>query len=326
MAFRFSQDLRVARRRRCAPWMLALTSCIAVAGWSPVLAHSAFGGERPPAAEATQDEGKSKKEDGKKETAEKGAEEKPSKPEKPKKLGKPETWDAETVAEVVLLAYGGRPALDYVCTNGREEGVIKLAAGEGNPPIEGKFTLNFLRKESSDRDNVRIEVELPNPKGEEPQQFAFGYNGAANWAAKDRQPTVLTPEAQSSFLASLVHDYMALLRFREDGAKVERLGDERVAGIDTVVLELTHRDGSKTKYFISGKTYRILHLEYEVKPTTSDKSVKLRESFYDFRAVQNVLVPMRKVLYEDSKFKQEIELKEVRYRLQKVDEEIFQHY
>ncbi len=179
--------------------------------------------------------------------------------------------------------------------------------------IEGKFTLNFLRKESSDRDNVRIEVELPNPKGEEPQQFAFGYNGAANWAAKDRQPTVLTPEAQTSFLASLVHDYMALLRFREDGAKVERLGDERVAGIDTVVLELTHRDGSKTKYFISGKTYRILHLEYEVKPT-SDKSVKLRESFYDFRAVQNVLVPMRKVLYEDSKFKQEIELKEVRYK------------
>lgn len=245
------------------------------------------------------------------------------KAEKPKKLGKPETWDAETLAEVVILAYGSRPVLEYVCTNAREEGFIRIANGDERPPIEGKFKQFFLRRESSDRDNVRIEVELPDPLGGDPQELAFGFNGFTNWAAQNRKPITLTPQADASFKASLVNDYMSLLRFREDGSKIEKVSSEKITGIDTFVVELTRRDGSKTRYYISSKTFRVLHLEYELKDPGVEKPVKFRESFYDFRAVQNVLVPMRKVLYEDGKFKQEIELREVRYRLAKLDEDIF---
>ncbi len=252
------------------------------------------------------------------------------KAEKPKKLGKPETWNGELLAEVVLLAYGSRPVIEYVCTNAREEGFIRIANGEDRPPIEGKFKQQFLRRETSDRDNVRIEVELPDPQGGEPQELAFGFNGFTGWATQNRRPIALTPQADASFRASLINDYMSLLRFREDGSKVEKVGAEKITGIDTYILELTRPDGSKTRYFVSSKTYRILHLEYELKESGDEpgkeKIIKFRESFYDFRAVQNVLVPMRKVLYEDGKFKQEIELREVRYRLAKLDEDVFLRY
>ncbi len=247
------------------------------------------------------------------------------KAEKPKKLGKPETWDGETLAEVVIFAYGSRPVIEYVCTNSREEGFIRIANGEDRPPIEGKFKQFYLRRETSDRDNVRIEVELPDPQGGAPQELAFGFNGFTNWATQNRQPITLTPQAEASFKASLTNDYMSLLRFREDGSKVEKIRDEKISGIDTFVLELTRRDGTKTRYFISSKTFHILHLEYELKDAGVETPVKFRESFYDFRAVQNVLVPMRKVLYEDGKFKQEIELREIRYRLAKLDEDIFRN-
>ncbi len=247
------------------------------------------------------------------------------KAEKPKaaKPGKPETWDGETIAEIVIYAYGSRPVIDYVFTNARLEGVIKIMGGEDAPPVEGKILEHILRRETSDRNCVRIEVELPDPQGDEPQQLVFGFNGYTNWAAQNRQPITLTTQAQATFLASLKHDYLALLRYKEDGASVTRVPGERIMGIDTIGLELTRRDGSKTKYFISSQTYRILHLEYEVQPAPEDKPLKFRESFYDFRAVQNLLVPMRKELYENGKLKQRIEFRDARFRLAKLDEDIF---
>ncbi|MGQ9897678.1 MAG: hypothetical protein ACUVR8_09015 [Acidobacteriota bacterium] len=247
------------------------------------------------------------------------------KAEKPKaiKLNKPETWDGETVAEIVIYAYGSRPVIDYVFTNARLEGIIKIAADDKRPPIEGKILEYILRRETSDRNCVRIEVELPGSQDNEPQQLVFGFNGYTSWVVQNRQSITLTPEAQATFLASLKHDYFALLRYKEDGTTVTRVPGERIMGIDTIGLELTHRDGAKTKYFISSQTYHILHLEYEVQPTPNDKPLRFRESFYDFRPVQNLLVPMRKELYENGKFKQRIEFRDVRFRLAKLDEDIF---
>lgn len=320
----------VSHRRRmwrcCGLALLAFLSAPPPAPWKAAAAGQAAQ-DAPKSPEgkggAQRDEKPSDKKRAKE--AEDAAKDKTPKTEKPKavKLGKPETWDGETVAEIVIYAYGSRPVIDYVFTNARLEGVIKIAAGDDRPPIEGKILEYILRRETSDRNCVRIEVELPDPQGDEPQQLVFGFNGYTNWAAQNRQSITLTPQAQATFLASLKHDYMALLRYKEDGTTVTRVPGERIMGIDTIGLELTHRDGAKTKYFISSQTYRILHLEYEVQPTPDDKPLKFRESFYDFRPVQNLLVPMRKELYENGKFKQRIEFRDVRFRLAKLDEDIF---
>ncbi|HNB72092.1 MAG TPA: hypothetical protein PLS70_13310 [Acidobacteriota bacterium] len=244
---------------------------------------------------------------------------KPPKAEKDQKFkaGKPSTWTAEQLAEVVLFAYGSRPVQNYVTTNMTEDGVIRLSTGEDTPPMEGRFTRRVLRKESSDKDCVRVDVVFPK------QTFTFGFNGVASWAAQDGNAFTPKPEAEASFLASLTHDYWALLRYKEDGTTLTRAGSERITGIETSILELTHKDQTKTRYFISDKSYRILHLEYEIPLAPGAPPTKFRESFYDFRNVQGVLVPGRTVLYENGKFVQEIELKETKCRLAKLDEEIF---
>jgi hypothetical protein len=223
-------------------------------------------------------------------------------------------FTAEQLAEVVIISYGGRNELGQVRTNGIEEGNIKLATDDKN--IEGRIIRKFLRRDQASQDLTRVDVELPTNK------LTFGFNGYTVWGARDGVNFTLTPEAEASFLASLVHNYDALLRYKEQGSTVERAGYESIVGIDTFLLDLTHKDGSKTRYYVSTKTYRILHLEYQVKLKPDAAPTKFRESFFDFRPVQNTLVPGKSVLYENDKFIQEISFTQVKYHT-KIDEETF---
>jgi hypothetical protein len=93
-------------------------------------------------------------------------------------------------------------------------------------------------------------------------------------------------------------------------------------GIDNLVLGVTHKDGRKTRYFISTKTYHILHLEYELKSSPDSLPNKYRESFFDFRSVQNTLVPTKRVLYENGRLVQEVRYTQIKYH-DKLDEERF---
>ncbi|MBX7220938.1 MAG: hypothetical protein K1Y36_13390 [Blastocatellia bacterium] len=318
----------LATRRHLRVWalhvLIFVVSLSGLAASQPSLPHApatrppAGTGQKPDSAKEEAKKEEAKKEEAKKEEAKK--EDKPPKPDKTFKPGNPKSWTAEQLAEVVILAYGSRPVLQYVLTNNTEEGIIKLATGDDRPPLEGKFLRRFLRKDMSDKDFVRVDVEFPK------QTYTFGFNGAVAWAAKDGTPFRPAPEAEASFMASLVHDFQALLRYKEDGTSIERAGTERITGLDTSILELTHKDQTKTRYYISDKTFHILHLEYEVVLTPGAAPTKFRESFYDYHPVQNILVPRRTVLYENGKFVQEIELKETKCRLAKVDEDIFYRY
>jgi hypothetical protein len=229
-------------------------------------------------------------------------------------LKKLEKLTAEQLAEVVILAYGGRNELQLVRTNGSEEGNIRLAGDDKD--IEGRIVRRFNRKDGTNQDLTRVDVELPT------QKLTFGFNGYTVWAARDGLNFTPSAEAEASFLASLTHNYDALLRYKEQESTLERNGSESVVGIDTVLLDLTHKNGEKTRYFISTKTYRILHLEYELKLRPTDQPTKFRESFYDFRPIQNTLVPTKSLLYENGRFIQEIRLTQVKYHT-KLDDELF---
>jgi hypothetical protein len=119
---------------------------------------------------------------------------------------------------------------------------------------------------------------------------------------------------------------MALLRYKEDGSKIELVGPETVVGVVTNVIDLTNPSGEKTRYWISTKTFRVLHAEYELKLAESQTATKYRISYFytPFRVVQNTLVPVRRVMTQDGKFVQEINLNNITYSA-KVDPEIFQH-
>ncbi|MCS6884674.1 MAG: hypothetical protein RMM17_03210 [Acidobacteriota bacterium] len=228
-----------------------------------------------------------------------------------------EKLTGEQIAELVILAYGGRPEWKHVRNNGILEGNIRLLID--NREITGKIVRKFIRKDGPGEDQTRIDVELP------AQKLTFGYNGYTVWAARDGLGFTPSPDAEASFLASLKHNHDALIYYRERESKVAYVGFETIVGIPTVVLDLTHRDGSKTRFYVSVKTYRILHLEYEVVLSPGATATKFKESFFDFRPVQNTLLPMRVVLYEEGRFVQEIQYSQVKFHT-KIEEDEFLTY
>lgn len=237
---------------------------------------------------------------------------------------------AEAVVEVAIIAYGGRKQIETVRAAIQEEGTIRLATDQGD--LSGNFMLRSMRREKTWQDLLRVDLELnpPDPErtsGRVPTvKYVIGFNGASVWSAQNNQYITPRPDADISFRAQLTHEYMALLRYKEDGSKLEMIGPETVVGVETSVIDLTNPNGEKTRFWLSSKTYRILHAEYQLKLSEEDRTTKYRVSYFytPFRVVQNSLVPSRRVMTQDGKFVQEITLTNIVYSA-KLDPEVFQH-
>jgi len=237
---------------------------------------------------------------------------------------------AEAIVEYALLAYGGRTMLNQVRANTEEDGTIRLATDQGD--AAGSYKIRATRKEKSWQDLIRTDLEVtpPEPPGRtgtaRPIKYVIAFNGGSVWSAQSGQYVTPRPEVETAFKAQLTHDYTTLLRFREDGSKVDLVGPETVAGIDTKIVELTTPAGEKTKFWISSKTFRILHSEYELNLFPDQKPVKFRISFYYTppKIFQNTLCPTRRVMIQDGKFAQEITINTAVYSA-KHDPEIYQH-
>lgn len=256
--------------------------------------------------------------------------EKPAKQDDKSKAPQPKLSTAEAITELTIIAYGGRKQLETVRTAIQEEGTIKLATDQGD--MTGSYNLRSIRKEKSWQDLLRVDLELTPPATADRQglppsvKYILGFNGASVWSAQNGQYVSPRPEVETAFRAQLTHEFTALLRYKEDDSKLEYIGPETVVGVDNHVLELTLPNGEKSRYWISAKTYRILHVEYELKLAEGQPVTKYRIDYYytPYKVIQNTLVPSRRVMSQDGKLVQEISLTNITYSA-KLDPEIFQH-
>jgi hypothetical protein len=247
------------------------------------------------------------------------------------KAGAGKMTQVEGVVELALVAYGGRKQLETARAATQEAGTIRLATDQGD--LSGNYLLRSIRKPKSAQDLLRVDLELSAPENAQgqsapPIKYVIGFNGASVWSAQNGQYVNPRNGADVAFRAQLTHEYMALLRYKEDGSKIEYIGPETVVGVDTNVVDLTAPDGEKTRYWLSTKTYRVLHCEYELKLVEGQPPTKYRIDYYytpfSSAVVQNTLVPVRREMKQDGKFVQEIKLLNVNYSA-KLDPEIFQH-
>jgi hypothetical protein len=235
---------------------------------------------------------------------------------------------AEILVETVIFAYGSRQVLQAARASVEEKGTIRVATESGD--VTGNFTLRRVQKEKSWQDLFRTDLEIDTPESAQRAgsaakvKFTMTFNGASVWGAQNEQYISPAQESELAFRSQLVHDYTTLLRYKEDGSKIELIGPETVVGIDTQVLDLTLPTGEKTRFWISAKTYRILHLEYQIK-LPNGTTPRIRVSYYPpYKVVQNTLVPARRVMEQDGKFVQEITLNQIAYSA-KLDPDIFVH-
>jgi hypothetical protein len=252
------------------------------------------------------------------------------KQEQDKAAGAPTLTPAEAVVEVSILAYGGRNALEIARGAVSEQGTIRLATDQGD--ISGSYLLRSIRKEKSWLDLMRTDLDLITPEAAQRQgapasvKYVIAFNGASVWSAQNDQYTNPRPEAEAAFRALLSHEYTTLLRYKGDGSKIELKDPETITGVTTNVIDLTTPEGKKTRFWISSKTFRIVHAEYELSLGPDSPPTKYRVSYFytPQRVVQNTLVPTRRVMTQNGKFVQEITLNNIIYSA-KLDPEIFQH-
>ncbi|HEU4391884.1 MAG TPA: hypothetical protein VFV34_29125 [Blastocatellia bacterium] len=235
----------------------------------------------------------------------------------------------EAIVETAILVHGGRAALKTARSGVREEGTIRLATDDGE--ISGSYLLRQMRKEKSWEDLLRTDLELNTPENMRPAsapaslKYVVAYNGASVWAARNGQYITAQPQTELAFKAQLTHGYDTLLRYKEDGSKLELVGSETVTGVETNVIDLTTPNGEKTRYWLSKKFFRVLHLEYELTLPKADKPTKFHVSFFPpLKVVQNTLVPARRVTLQDGKFAQEIAVSSITLSA-KLNPEIFQY-
>jgi len=247
------------------------------------------------------------------------------------KVAQAKLTPAEAVVELAIIGYGTRRTLETARAAIQEGGTIRLATETGD--LTGSYLLRSIRKEKSAQDLLRVDLELSPPDTAQGQagpaiKYVIGFNGASVWSAQNGQYVSPRAGADIALRAQLTHEYMALLRYKEDGSKVEYVGQETVVGLTTNVIDLTTADGEKTRYWLSSKTFRVLHCEYELKLVEGQPPTKYRIDYYytpfSGAVIQNTLVPVRREMKQDGKFVQEIKLTNIIYSA-KVDPEVFQH-
>lgn len=218
---------------------------------------------------------------------------------------------AEDVVERAIAAYGSRAALYAVQRNGTLRALVKFNAPEG--AYEAKSVTKFIRKPKLDADLMMIELELPGTK------YTIGFDGKETWALQDGQLQTPTKEAVQAFHSAHQHSYEALLRYKENDAKLEYVGNTKLGTLELDTIDLIAAGGLRTRYEISRKTGRIIYVNFEEKPAPDAAPSKYRLYFKDFRVIQNTLVPYETQVYKDGKLIEERKIVEAAFNVQLED-------
>lgn len=217
---------------------------------------------------------------------------------------------AEQVAESVILIYGNRANLNQIRKTTIERGKTSIVNAEGKTE-QSNYGRFILRADNLEKDRIRVDQEYPNAK------YALIYNDKKIFGLYN--DTVFAPrdDAQKAFENQIWHGLEAILRYKENGSKIELAGNEKLSSIDFYRLDVTDQQNRRTRFYISTKTLRVMMLEY------TEDNVKYRRRFYDYRVAQGTLVPYRSVLWADDKQIEETEIQTVSFG-QKIEEEAFQ--
>lgn len=222
---------------------------------------------------------------------------------------------AEQVSELVIYVHGSRPVLQQIRRTGIERG--RITRTSGGRLEEVAYNLRFVKGESADKDKMRLDQQMPT------LEYSLIYSGGKVFGIL--KGTVFTPrqEAADDLLNQSRHGLEALLRYKENGSTVALVGKDKQQNIDMQVLDLTDKEGRRTRYYISAKSFRVLSTEYE---ETSASGVKAAYKcrYYDYRSAQSTLVPFRAVLFRDGTQISETQISTITFG-GKADDSVFEN-
>ena len=225
----------------------------------------------------------------------------------------PKLITAEQVIETSLIAayaYGaGRPLLNQIRKTTSERGRTTYTAADGKVE-QATYQKFIIRSETLAKEKIRFDQEFPNAR------YSLVFNEDKIFGVYNN--AVFTPreDAAKGFENNIVRGLEAFLRYKENGSTVELGPREKLMGVDFYLVDVTDKQGRKTRFYVSAKYFKVMMLTYE------DAGVKYRRRFYDYKYAQGTLVPYRTVLWADGKIVEETEIGTITFG-QKVNEELF---
>ena len=224
-----------------------------------------------------------------------------------------EAATAEQVVESVIIIYGGlggRANINQIRKTTFERGKISVVNAEGKTE-RANYERWIMRADSLDKEKIRFDQEYPDAK------YALIYNNDKVFGLFN--DSVFTPreDASKGFANQIWHGLEALLRYKENGSKLELVKRDKLMGVDYFVIDVTDKQNRQTRFYISAKSFQVKMLEY------TDDNIKYKRKFYDYNYTQGTLVPYRTVLWADGKQVEETETLTISFG-QKVEEDIFQ--
>ncbi len=219
---------------------------------------------------------------------------------------------AEQVAESSLFIYalpGGRTTLNQIRKTVVERGKISVANVEGKmEPMT--YQLFSTRGETSDKDKVKIDLDASTAR------YALVFAGDRVFGIFNDREFSPREDASQAFQNRVFYSIEKLLRYKEDGSKIEFGGREKMLGVEYFLIDLTDKAGHKMRFYVSTKTFRVMMIDYE------DGGVKYRRKFYNYNYAQGTLYPFETALYAGDKLLEQAEVGTVTFG-QKVDDAVF---
>lgn len=219
---------------------------------------------------------------------------------------------ADQLAESAIVIYGGllgRQNLNQIRKTTFERGKIFITDATGKTE-KASYDRWILRGESLSKEKIRLDQTFPDAK------YSLVYNSEKIFGLYNDSVFAPRDDASNNFQNQIWHGLEGLLRYKENEAKVELSGREKIMGVDFYLLDVTDKQNRKTRFYISSKSFRVMMLEYE------EAGVKYKRKFYDYNYAQGTLVPYRSVLWANDKQIEETEIGTITFG-QKIEEAMF---
>jgi hypothetical protein len=220
----------------------------------------------------------------------------------------------DIVERSIMAYYGTRAGLYGIQRNGTLRALIKFITPDG--AREGKSVTKFIRKDKLADDLLMIDLELPGTR------YTIGFDGKETWAIQDGEVQKPAGTAVDAFRSAHEHSYEALLRYKENGSKLEYVGTNKFGTLEMDIIDMISPSGARTRYEISRRTGRIIYVNYEDTSGSKSTPVKFRLYFKDFHLIQNTWLPYEIQVFQDGKLVEERKVVESVFNIQ-LDEKAF---
>jgi outer membrane lipoprotein-sorting protein len=195
--------------------------------------------------------------------------------------------NADAVIEKHLAAVGGRDALSKLTTR-KSTGTVTLSTPGG----EFSGSIELLAK-APNKSRLLMNVDLT-AVGAGTMTIEQRFDGTAAYATNSMQGDTEISAKQIDNMRNAVFP-TPFLGYKERGATLEQLPNEKLQGKDAIVLLLTPAKGAPVRVFFDPETYLVLRTVTMINSPQLGGDVEQSTELSDYRTVDGVKLPFRVV-------------------------------